>query len=635
MSPARPSRPPFATLALASVAFLVFGLGPARKANPPDAAIHAAVDQWASHPELPLPPTLRPLMDSRDLLASRPPSSGAAGLEERRRGQRELQRQMSRISEATGRSGLERIAVVPQSGLLQWAWIWAPLVFESWWSLGLGLSVLIASGLGLERRTGPRRVSTIFILGGWAGVVAGTLSAPHSVGPLAGGPAAAAAVAGATAWAVGARARPIPGWAPGATLWVAWGLQAVALGGLTLPELWARVTGCCLGVIVAAIASARARAPAESTAMGSAVGGAGITVALALIVARAAPEAGRTATIEVGTVPRGATVTIDGVPMAGETPLMLNGLPVGHVLEISANRDGYFAEPATQTVIVSSEPQALQFDLHPRIDLRVETEPDGALVMLDGDRVGQAPVNLPPLRRGQPYALGLAATDFVTITATGVAVSSTTLTFRLEPAVEVEVVSQPSGARVFIDDREVGVTPTIVRAPERRFELRLERPGYRALGRRVDGRRLGARAAASDDGIGTLGNRRAPRGGEDRRGREASAPTPRLELQLRPRPLSELNLAPEDREEATRLLRTARQLRTRRARAEASRARAVRALTRARSQPTAASRLERLINLENQVDRLERGLDALDEELRDVEGQLDGIRESAADSGRY
>ena len=124
--------------------------------------------------------------------------------------------------------------------------------------------------------------------------------------------------------------------------------------------------------------------------------------------------------------------------------------------------------------------------------LRIETDPAGAAVTLDGQSAGESPVALLSVRPG---------VHMVRVARDGYAPAGLTLEVRngepllplrfvMEPlAAKLRVVSEPPNAVVRVDGKAVGTTPleALELAPGR-HEVRLERRGYAAATQTVEGR---------------------------------------------------------------------------------------------------------------------------------------------------
>ena len=124
--------------------------------------------------------------------------------------------------------------------------------------------------------------------------------------------------------------------------------------------------------------------------------------------------------------------------------------------------------------------------------LRIETDPPGAAVSLDGQSAGQSPVALLTVRPG---------VHMVRVTRDGYAPAGLTLEVRngepllplrfvMEPlSAKLRVVSDPANAVVRVDGKAVGTTPLeALEVAPGRHEVRLERAGYSVASQTVNGR---------------------------------------------------------------------------------------------------------------------------------------------------
>jgi serine/threonine-protein kinase len=124
--------------------------------------------------------------------------------------------------------------------------------------------------------------------------------------------------------------------------------------------------------------------------------------------------------------------------------------------------------------------------------LRVETDPPGAAVYIDGQNAGPSPVALPRIRPG---------VHMVRVARDGYAPAGLTLEVRngeplvplrfvMEPlTAKLRVRSEPEGALVRLDGQPVGTTPLeSLDLATGRHEVRLERRGYAPAATEVEGR---------------------------------------------------------------------------------------------------------------------------------------------------
>jgi hypothetical protein len=129
--------------------------------------------------------------------------------------------------------------------------------------------------------------------------------------------------------------------------------------------------------------------------IGLGVGAGLVIVALAiLVVVLTNGETTAQASVEVISVPPGATVTLDGNQLPAATPLVISsGLDVGRTQRIEVELDGYETWTTTFRPIDGTLKQiAVLTPL--RATLHVETDPT-AHVWIDGVLFGSSPVDVP------------------------------------------------------------------------------------------------------------------------------------------------------------------------------------------------------------------------------------------------
>ena len=106
--------------------------------------------------------------------------------------------------------------------------------------------------------------------------------------------------------------------------------------------------------------------------------------------------------------PPGATVTVDGAPASGPTPVLVEGLRLGesHAITLAA------PDRRTTTVELAPERRAYR-KVHAQLELalvsvRLESVPAGAEVRLDGKTIGTTPLTIPALRADERRRVDLA-----------------------------------------------------------------------------------------------------------------------------------------------------------------------------------------------------------------------------------
>ena len=124
--------------------------------------------------------------------------------------------------------------------------------------------------------------------------------------------------------------------------------------------------------------------------------------------------------------------------------------------------------------------------------LRVDSDPTGATIWMDGAEYGTSPRVVPDVRPGQ-HTVRLAAPGFadaelgIVVPADG---KSPPLRFVLQPiAARVRIDSVPSGVAVSVDGEHTGMTPVdMVLLEPGRHEIRMDREGLRPWVKEVDAR---------------------------------------------------------------------------------------------------------------------------------------------------
>lgn len=180
--------------------------------------------------------------------------------------------------------------------------------------------------------------------------------------------------------------------------------------------------------------------------------------------------------ITLATEPAGATVVVDGEPLAGATPVELLLRP-GEPREVRFELDGY--EPLSRTLdleaIDPAERAARQvlLTLHKAIPpgfVRVQAGYP-VEVEVDGRRRSGSPVALPP---GSYRVRFLAPSVFYGETRNLEIASGETVQVSLPAAVSVTVGATPSNCKVAIDGRDVGFVPASVEIVPGTHEFRFE-----------------------------------------------------------------------------------------------------------------------------------------------------------------
>ena len=180
---------------------------------------------------------------------------------------------------------------------------------------------------------------------------------------------------------------------------------------------------------------------------------------------------------EITSTPEGASVRIDGREV-GRTPWKGMVLPGPHALETVL--EGH--EPGRQAFVIA--PAQPLFKAHHRLKaqpatLRVESEPAGADVLVDGKKVGVTPYRGPVAagaRKLEWRKAGYASQELAVQAAPGKELSEHR---RLEPTpIPVSVASRPVGAELRIDGKALGKTPWKGTLAPGRHQLELSLEGH-------------------------------------------------------------------------------------------------------------------------------------------------------------
>jgi hypothetical protein len=143
-----------------------------------------------------------------------------------------------------------------------------------------------------------------------------------------------------------------------------------------------------------------ARGPASTVGsrnlVGIFAGGAVAVLLLVIAILVAVAPSGPPPVVTIISVPSGASVRLDGRSIAGTTPLDLEGVTEEQEHRLEVSLTGY--ETWTRTITGAGEAQRQIAVLTPRrATLRVQSEPTGAHVWVDGVLFGTTPLRIPGL----------------------------------------------------------------------------------------------------------------------------------------------------------------------------------------------------------------------------------------------
>lgn len=196
-----------------------------------------------------------------------------------------------------------------------------------------------------------------------------------------------------------------------------------------------------------------------------------ILLLLALIALVAIPKFSKAArvTMQVTTDPPGATIEIDGAArgVAQDGSLAIDELEVGRAYRVTATKEGYAPAEAILQPTGSGGSARLHLEPHAAM-LELDSDPQGATVLVDGKDSGKTPVELSTLPPGTEVEITLRKVGYadsirkIKVPAPG-ARSQVSQALTMSPDFATVVVSStPVGAEVWLDGQRLPgvVTPT-------------------------------------------------------------------------------------------------------------------------------------------------------------------------------
>lgn len=525
---------PWVTVGVAALSLVVL-LSSMAVPSPGRSGLEEVVRSWQAEPRLDLPDRVRSLIPGpvrqriRDSAVGEQPPPDAMYEQ-----QQVFDRQCALVLEDLGRSVYARFGLVPADGPLQVGWLTHPFIHWGWLHLLFNIFFFHPVAPFLERRWGPLPFAAFFVLGAAVAGAAQLALEPTSVWPIVGASGALAACMGAFTFPCAFRSMTVglavpprfPRLAVPAVMWSGlWFavelVNLTVIGGQSGPATLAHVGAWIFGWVAGAagVASgleARWNRPAlprgmpgsnevgarpagpktggRDTPPWAAIPGAAVAVGAALLVrwiAVGQQVPVRAAGLTVTTTVPGALVRMDGRE-AGVTPLRWTDLRPGRVYKVEVEKEGYVVDRPVRFVYADEAQGPVRFQLHGRVDLRIESTPEDALVWLDGRRLGRTPLDLPPLRAASRHELELTSPGYMRVRRTLEATEDAQTRFELEPALRVSVDTQPEYAKVRVDGELRGETPIpdLEIPAGRRFVLELSRVGHRPVKLRLDPRRM-------------------------------------------------------------------------------------------------------------------------------------------------
>ena len=184
--------------------------------------------------------------------------------------------------------------------------------------------------------------------------------------------------------------------------------------------------------------------------------------------------------IFVDSFPQKSDVYLDGVKK-GVTPITINGLQLGEY-EIQVKHDGY--RTFTQSVSITKDKPKVTVIAnleHVTFVLQVSSYPTEAEVYVDGIKKGLTPITIDDLPLGEHF-VEVKKQNFATwsqkIDAESYKVIQLVATLQPQSA-SLSVDSTPQGATVYLNDKNMGVTPIVINDLDAGdYDLKLTMDGY-------------------------------------------------------------------------------------------------------------------------------------------------------------
>ncbi|NLI56841.1 PEGA domain-containing protein [bacterium] len=185
-----------------------------------------------------------------------------------------------------------------------------------------------------------------------------------------------------------------------------------------------------------------------------------------------------TGSLIVKTDPDGATVFVDGKNY-GLTPIEIKDLEIGEH-EIVISKEGY--AQIIKKIDIGEETLTIEEILIEAIsEIFINTNPKGAKVIINGEEIGITPLTLKDINPGR-YIITFKAIGYEEMTKS-IEVKEGLNAFNFEMiqlnhALIVE--SEPTGAKIYLDDVFKGTTPIEIKnlTPGKKYRLKVEVEGY-------------------------------------------------------------------------------------------------------------------------------------------------------------
>ncbi len=191
-------------------------------------------------------------------------------------------------------------------------------------------------------------------------------------------------------------------------------------------------------------------------------------------------NANTTGVITIDSYPKGADVYVDGV-LRGTTPLTVSGLKLG-MYGIEVKKEGYDTERYERKLDKNNLKQLIIANLsHTTFTLEITSYPTEAEVYIDGAKKGFTPIRLEDILYGKHF-VEVRKENFTTWSKEIDVEEYKILQIDAELLAKyctIDIVSNPDGAKVYLNNEEQGVTPIkIEKLDPGKYKLSIKKDGY-------------------------------------------------------------------------------------------------------------------------------------------------------------
>ncbi|MEA3313781.1 MAG: PEGA domain-containing protein [Caldisericota bacterium] len=184
--------------------------------------------------------------------------------------------------------------------------------------------------------------------------------------------------------------------------------------------------------------------------------------------------------ITIDSYPKGADVYVDGV-LRGATPLTISGLKLG-MYEIEVKKEGYETEIFERKLDKNNLKQLIIANLsHTTFTLEITSYPTEAEVYVDGAKKGFTPIKLEDILYGKHF-IEVRKENFTTWSKEIDVEEYKILQIDAELLAQycaIDIVSDPEGAKVYLNNEEQGITPIKIKNIDPgKYKLSIKKDGY-------------------------------------------------------------------------------------------------------------------------------------------------------------